>query len=148
MAYDIGIKTVSLDRFQVVQRKYFSRLTEPMMTIWESAVAFNTASHDALNNCECIEIYVNEKAKSIAIMPVPSKDKEAVQWIRGSKKYKYNRIECTMFARQIFKSWGLDPQYHYRTPGKLVQCDKKLMILFDFSHYEVWSGSKMVKENG
>lgn len=148
MAFDIGIKTVSLDGFQVVQRKYFSRLTEPIMTIWESAVAFNTASHDVLNNCEAIEIYVNEETRCFAIMPAPSKDKESVKWIRGSKKYKYNRIECTMFARQIFKSWGLEPGYHYRTSGKLVQCDKKLMILFDFSHCEVWSGSKMVKENG
>lgn len=148
MAFDIGIKTVSLDGFQVVQRKYFSRLTEPIMTIWESAVAFNAASHDALNNCEAIEIYVNEETRCFAIMPAPSKEKESIKWIRGSKKYKYNRIECTMFARQIFKLWGLDSQYHYRTIGKLVQCDKKLMILFDFSHYEVWSGSKMVKENG
>lgn len=148
MAFDIDIKTVSLEGFQVVQRKYFSRQIEPAMTIWETAVAFNTASHDVLNNCETIEIYVNEKAKSIAIMPVPSKDKEAVQWTRGGKKTKYNRIECTMFARQLFKSWKLDPQYHYRTPGKLVQCDKKLMILFDFSQHEVWSGSRLVKENG
>lgn len=148
MAFDIGIKTVSLDGFQVVQRKYFSRLTEPMMTIWESAVAFNTASHDVLNNCEAIEIYVNEETRCFAIMPAPSKDKESVKWIRGNKKYKHNRIECTMFARQIFKSWGLDPQYHYRTVGKLVQCDKKLMIIFDFSQHEVWSGSKLVKENG
>lgn len=148
MAFDIDIKKVSLDGFQVVQRKYFSRLTEPMMTIWESAVAFNTAAHDVFNNCEAIEIYVNEDARCFAIMPAPSKDKESVKWIRGSKKYKYNRIECTMFARQIFKSWGLDPQYHYRTSGKLVQCDKKLMILFNFSNYEVWSGSRLVKENG
>ena len=148
MAFDIGIKTVSLDGFQVVQRKYFSRQIEPAMTIWNTAVAFNTASHDALNNCETIEIYVNEKTKCVAIMPVPSKDKEAVQWTRGSKKTKYNRIECTMFARQLFKSWKLDPEYHYRTSGKLVQCDKKLMILFDFTQHEVWSGSRLVKENG
>lgn len=148
MAFDIAIKTVSLDGFQVVQRKYFSRLNEPMMTIWESAVAFNTAAHDILNNCEAIEIYVNEKDRCFAIIPSPSKDKESVQWVRGNEKYKHNRIECTLFARQIFKSWGFDPQYHYRTSGKLVQCGKKLMILFDFSHYEVWDGSKMVRENG
>ncbi len=148
MAFDVGIKTVSLDGFQIVQRKYFSRQIEPAMTIWDTAVAFNTASHDALNNCESIEIYVNEKEKCIAIMPVPSKDKDAVQWIRGGKKTKYNRIECTMFARQLFKSWKLDPKYHYRTPGKLVQCDNKLMILFDFSQHEVWSGSRLVKESG
>lgn len=138
MTFDFGIKTVSLDGFQVVQRKYFSRQTEPAMTIWNTAVAFNTASHDALNNCETIEIYVNEKTKCIAIMPAPSKNKEAVQWTkRGKTTKKYNRIECTMFARQLFKSWKLDPDYHYRTPGKLVQCDKKLIIIFDFSQYEV-----------
>lgn len=148
MEFDIGIKTISLEGFQVVQSKYFSRLTLPIMTLWESAIAFNIASHEAFNNCECIEIYVNEKAKNIAIMPTPSKEKEAVQWIKRDKKYRNNRIECTMFARQLFKAWKLDPRYHYRTPGKLVQCDKKLMILFDFSHYEVWSGGKMVKENG
>lgn len=148
MAFDIEIKTVSLDGFQVVQRKYFSRQVEPAMTIWETAVAFNTASHDALNNCEAIEIYINEKEKCIAIMPIPSNDKDAVPWTRDGKKTKCNRMECSMFARQLFKSWNLDPQYHYRALGKLVQCDKKLMLLFDFSHREVWSGGRMVKENG
>lgn len=148
MALDIDIKTVSLDGFQIVQSKYFSRFTEPVMTIWETAIAFNTASHDVLNNCETIEIHVNEGKRCFAIMPAPSKDKESVPWIKGSKKYKCNRIECAMFARQLFKSWGFEPGYHYRTTGKLVQCDKKLMILFDFSHYEVWNGGRMVKENG
>lgn len=148
MAYDFEIKTVSLDGFQVVQRKYFSRQIEPTMTIWKTAIAFNNAAHDALNNCETIEIHVNAKTKCIAIMPISSKDKEAVQWKRGGEKSKHNRIECAMFARHLFKLWGFDPEYHYRTPGKLVQCDKKLMLLFDFKMSEAWSGSKSVKGNG
>lgn len=94
MTFDFGIKTVSLDGFQVVQRKYFSCQTEPAMTIWNTAVAFNTASHDALNNCETIEIYVNEKTKCIAIMPAPSK---TVQWTKRGKTTKNitgSNVQC------------------------------------------------------
>ncbi|MCM1364332.1 MAG: hypothetical protein NC122_03945 [Faecalibacterium sp.] len=148
MAFDIDIKTVSLEGFQVVQRKYFCHQAEPTMTIWNTAIAFNAASHDALNNCESIEVRIKEKEKCIAIRPIPSKEREAVQWIRGYKNSKYNRIECTQFARQLFESWKLDSQYHYRTVGRLVQYDKKLALLFDFSQNEMRSGSKLIRVNG
>ena len=148
MAFDFDIENISLDGFQVVKSTYFGRQTDPAMTIWRSAIAFNTASHEALNNCETIELRVNEKAKSILIKPISSKDSEPIPWKKGKEKSKTNRLECSKFAKHLFDTWNLAPEFHYRTTGKLVQCDRKIMLLFDFSKHEVWSGSKLVKENG
>ena len=54
---------INLEGYQVVRSQYFSRATEPTMTLWNSAVGFSANTHEALNNCECIHIMVNEKDK-------------------------------------------------------------------------------------
>lgn len=149
MNFEKEIKNISLDGFQLVKCKYFSRQNEPVMSLFSTAISFNTAAHNALNRCEYVEIFLNEKKKSIIVMPASgSKNNEAVRWQSGKEKPKYTRIECSMFSKPIFESWGLVPKYHYKATGKLVQCDKKVMLLFDFNEREVWEGSKMVMENG
>lgn len=146
MNFENQIKNISLDGFQIVKSKYFSRQNEPVMSLFSSAIAFNIAAQNALNRCEFVEIYLNEKNKSIIIKPAAgSKENEAVRWRSGKEEPKYSRVECSMFAKPIFESWGLNPKYHYKATGRLVQCDKKVMLLFDFTDKEVWQGSKMVK---
>lgn len=149
MDFESEIKSISLDGFQLVNCKYFSRVSEPIMTLFQSAIAFNAASKEALNRCESIEILINEKSKSIIVRPaVNSKATEIIKWKRGSGKAQYCRIECSAFAKKIYGLWNLDKQYSYKTIGRLVQCDKKVMLLFDFSNREVWQGSKMINEKG
>lgn len=149
MDFESDIKSISLDGFQLVKSKYFSRMSEPVMSLFPTAISFSVAAHEALNRCESIEILVNEDKKSILVKPsMSSKDSEAVKWQRGKEKPKYSRIECSIFTKKLFSVWKLDNKYSYKTMGKIVQCDKKVMILFDFSEAEVWDGSKMVKENG
>ncbi len=146
MNFENQIKNISLDGFQIVKSKYFSRQNEPVMSLFSSAIAFNITAQNALNRCEFVEIYLNEKKKSIIIIPAAgSKENEAVRWRSGKEEPRYSRVECSMFAKPIFESWGLNPKYHYKATGKLVQCDKKVMLLFDFTDTEVWQGSKMVK---
>ena len=149
MNFDGIIKEITLDGFQVVKNKYFARQSEPVMSLFPSAVAFNAAAHNALHGCEYVEIYLNDKKKCIIVCPASgSGGNEAVRWQCGKEKVKYMRIECSMFTKPIFTAWKLDPKYHYKTTGRLVQCDKKVMLLFDFSDNEKWSGSMMVRENG
>ena len=147
MAFDFGIKNISLDGFRIVNSMYFTHQAEPSMTIWETAISFNAASHAAFNDCDAIEIYVNEKSRCILIKPALSKEPEAVQWKKG-KDGTYYKMECSAFARRLFDLWKLNTKYHYRAFGKTVQCEKKLMMLFDFSKNDALCGSKLVKENG
>ena len=137
---------ISLEGFQVVRSQYFSRMLEPAMTIWSTSIAFNTISFAALNNCDMVQILVHEKDKSIIVRPVNSKDPDAVNWKKNNTKY--SRLECSAFAKQLFEMWGLDANNRYRTMGKVVQCDKKVMLYFNFKNAESWKGTKLVKEHG
>ncbi len=148
MGFDNGIEKVSLDGFQVVKGNYFRRQNEPAMTLFKSAVSFNCSAYETLNRCETIEILVNEKKKCILIKPVSSKEGDAVRWVKGKEKLKLTRIECSAFAKQLFSLWKLKGEYRYRVMGRVVQCDSKIMMLFDFNEAEMWVGYKMVKENG
>lgn len=146
MDFESDIKNISLEGFQVVKSKFFSRPSEPVMSLFPSAISFNTAAHKALNGCEYIEVLLNEKKKSILVRPASgSADNESVRWQCGKGKPKYMRVECTAFTRPIFSVWKLNPKYHYKAVGKVVQCDKKVMLLFDFNDCETFEGLKMVK---
>ena len=74
-----------------------------------------------------------------------SKDPEAINWIRDMSHPKSTKLECSMFTKSLYEAWGWDEKLRYRTVGKLVKFERKLMILFDFSHPEVWEGMKLVK---
>ena len=108
MDFESEIRSISLDGFQLVNCKYFSRSSEPIMTLFSSAVSFNAASKEALNCCESVEILINEKSKSIIVRPaVNSKHSEAIKWKKPSGKAQYSRIECSMFSRKYIVHGGL-----------------------------------------
>ena len=46
MNFEGIIKEITLDGFQVVKNKYFARQSEPVMSLFPSAVAFNAAAND------------------------------------------------------------------------------------------------------
>ena len=143
-----GIASISLDGFQLVGSQLFSKQIEPSMTIWASAIGFNMASFTAMNKCEHINIYVNPAERKILIRPSLSKNPEAVKWVKNIEKPSAPHIECTKFTRPIYEEWGFPKENHYRAYGKLVQCDKKVMLMFDFAAAEVWQGQKMVHHYG
>jgi len=146
MQDDFSISEISLDGYQVVRGQYFSRVIEPACSLWYSSIAFNTATFSALNSCDSVSILVNANARCIIVKPVSSRDRDAVNWLRDKEKQKYQKIECSRFTRQIFDLWGWSNELHYRTNGRLVMVDKKLMMMFDFSKPELWRGLKMVSE--
>ena len=140
---EMVIRNISLEGFQVVSSQYFSRLLEPSMTLFNTAVSFSMSAVTALQNCETIQILVGEKDKSIIVSPCSSKEKDAISWTKGKKST--NRLECSGFTRQLFEAWQLDSKLRYRATGRLVKADNKVMLLFDFEHSEAWNGNKAVK---
>ena len=144
---DFVIGDISMDGFQIVQGRYFSRQLESALTLWRRAVSFNVPAYTALNNCESIQLLVHPDAKRIVIKPSLSKDQDAINWIKDPSNPKSTKLECSMFTKQLFETWGWDETLRYRAIGKLVKFDRKLMLLFDFRHPEIWEGMKLVKEN-
>lgn len=135
------IREISMDGFQVVSGDMFrniTRLTLPSITLWYSSISFSKASLVALNNCERIRMEVNPKTRCILLVPVTAKDKDAIRWIKTGKEIHPRKIDCLAFTSQLFDGWGWDQKRVYRTTGRIVSCDKKIMLLFDFSDPENW----------
>jgi hypothetical protein len=143
---EFNINEISLNGFQVVRGLYFSRQLEPSFTIWYSSVAFNMAAFSALHNCESISILINSDTRCVIIKPITSKDRDAINWLKPPDYQKHQKLECARFTHQLFDLWQWDKELHYRTNGRLVTSDKKLMLIFDFSRPEVWRGLKMVND--
>ena len=144
---DFVIGDVSLDGFQVVRGHYFSRASEPSLTVRPNSLTFNIAAYAALNNCEAVQVLVNRDSQRILVRPINSSEPDAVSWIKDLDSPKAKPIECSVFTRQLYEKWGWDPNRRYRANGKLVKYDKKLMILFDMTDPEIYEGLKMVKEH-
>lgn len=79
------------------------------------------------------------------IEPAISGSANAVRWKKGDKVVKYSKISCSTFTRQIYEDWGLDQNARYKAYGRIVQIDKKVMVLFEFETAEKWLGDKVVK---
>jgi len=146
---DAFMPQINLDGFQVVRGTYFTHQAPPSLTIWDKAISFNCVAYQMLNNCECIQIMYNDANRSILVCPAAQKDSDSVVWKRhNADPPKYRKIECANFSKPLLERWQLDLKYRYRATGRLVQADKKVMLLFDFRAAEVWDGKGLVKNYG
>ncbi len=135
------ILEIKTDGFQVVSADMFrplARTFTPALTIWPTSLSFSKAAVTALNNCERILIRINQSTKSILIAPVTEKDKDGIRWIKNVEDPKPKKLDCMAFTSQLYKTWDWDSNYVYRTSGKVVSADKKVMMLFDFTTAERW----------
>ncbi len=140
---DTLIHEIDLNGYQLVRSQYFQKQPEPVLTLFQTAIAFGQGVFQALNNCEAVHILLSNHDKQIVIRPVASNTPDAVIW-KKSAEPKYTKIECPRLTRTIYERWGLDKQRHYRTFGKTVQSDKKMLILFDFTDPVVYEGLKRI----
>ncbi len=135
------IMEISREGFQVVSaellRKAY-RLNVPTATIWPNSICFSKASLVALNNCERIRLEVNTAKRCLLVVPVTEKDRDNVRWVKSSKELATRKMECLAFTKQLYESWEWDSLLAYRTNGRLVSIDKKVMLLFDFNSPQSW----------
>lgn len=136
-----ALEEISREGFQVVSSEMFmhsNRQSSPACTLWYTSISFNKMAFTALNNCERVRLEVNPKTRCLLIIPVTAKDKDGVRWSKNIKEPVARRIECRAFTNQLYDTWGWKQDYVYRTPGKIVTSEKKVMLLFDFSAPENW----------
>lgn len=144
-----ALSEITMDGFQVVSGDMFShfpKTSEPSCTLWSWSISFSKSSIIALNCCEHILIRVNAKDKCILISPTTSNDKDKITWTKGIKDVQAKKIDCKQFASQLFSSWGLDEEYCYRSYGRIVTANNKIMLLFDFKKAESWKCRSKAKE--
>lgn len=135
------IEELNLDGFQVVRSEMFVHLPrkgDATCTIWPTKISFSKLCLIYLNKCEYIRLEVNPTNKCLLVVPVSSKDKDSIRWIKGQKDFTVRNMESRAFGGQLYHSWNLDPKYNYRAIGRLVMSNQKVMMLFDFSNAEVW----------
>jgi len=132
-----------MEGFKVVSAEMFSNsLTQrndaPMITLWVSHISFSKAAINALNNCERVLIKVNQEKRAILLIPVNVKDKDGIRWMKSGKSISGRRLECRPFMEQLYRSWNWDSDFVYRATGRIVVCEQKIMLYFDFSSPDSW----------
>ena len=140
-----NFEELSLDGFQIVRSDMFThvpRKGEPTCTIWPTRVAFNKFTLHALNSCEFVRIEVNPRNRCMIVVPVSSKEKDSIRWIKGRQDQQIRNLESKAFGEELYKNWGLDKDFNYRAIGRLVTANKKVILLFDFTGAENWRSSK------
>lgn len=144
------IEEMSLDGFQIVNANMFihiPRNSDPTCTIWPTRISFNKQTLEKLNFCEYVKIQVHPQAKGLLVLPVSSSDKNSIRWIKGTKEKVVRNMESKAFGEQLYQSWGLDPAYNYRTVGRLVSVNQKVMMFFDFRDPEMWKNKTQEGQN-
>lgn len=139
------IEEMTLDGFQIVSASMFHhppRKCEATCTIWPTRISFNKLTLEKLHYCDYIKIQVNPTTKCLLLSPVTSSDKDSIRWVKGEKEKFLRNLESKAFGEHLYQKWGLDADYNYRTVGRLVTVNQKVMILFDFNHPEVWKTTK------
>jgi hypothetical protein len=85
-----------------------------------------------LNSCENIILKVNKTTQGILIIPSNSREPESFKWL--SEKAKVPRqMTCPEFTDTLYRAWGWDFSKRYRSTGRIVTVDNKVMLLFNFS---------------
>ena len=128
------IQEIMLEGFQVVSGELFTgsfTLSDPRATLWNNSISFNKAALSALNGCERVRIEINPNTKGMLLIPVTKKDKDNVHWVKGVKTPTPRKIECKRFTSQLYKTWDFDPDYVYRTIGRIVTAESKVWKLSD-----------------
>ena len=137
--------SIDLEGFQVVKSEMFAhiqRVYQPSCTLWPTKICFNKQALQSLNYCETVQIRVNAAEMGMVVIPINSRDKDAVRWVKGQKETSTRTMEAKRFCEELYKTWQLDPQYNYRTPGRLVTAGDKIVLFFDFNRAEKWTSKQ------
>lgn len=135
------LEEINIEGFQVVRSDMFLHLprkVDAACSIWPTKIAFSKQCLVRLNNCEYVRLEINPTNKCLLLIPVTSKDKDSIRWVKGQKERTTRNMESRTFGKQLYQTWKLDSDFNYRATGKLVTVNEKIMMLFDFSHAESW----------
>lgn len=132
---------ISMDGFKVVSSDFFctvSRVSAPTITVWDGSIGFSKQDLLLLNSCENVLMQINAENKKILVVPMSSKDKDAIKWVKKTNPLEAKKFSCPKLTDNLYDAWNWDKDYIYRATGRLVTVQNKVMLYFDFSEPEKW----------
>ena len=143
-----NIEDISLKGFIVVKHEFFKQERTPAMTVFRRKVSFGKECQLALGKCQSVQMMINFDSRQIIVRPMSSSEEDTIVWYKEDLKNPFvGDFACTPLMARVFREWGLDPRYRYKTKGRIVKSDRKLMLMFDFNEADTYDGIKLVRRH-
>lgn len=139
------IDEIDLKDFMVVKKEFFAKEKIPSLTLGTTFISMNRDCHTLLERCEYVQFRVAMKQKGIIIAPISSSGESAVAWKGIGLKAQHIKLYCPQLSMQLYKEWGLNPEYQYKMRGELISPEKKIMLHFSLFDADVYDGIKKVE---
>ena len=108
------IDEIDLKDFMVVKKEFFAKEKIPSLTLGTTFISMNRDCHTLLERCEYVQFRVAMKQKGIIIAPISSSGESAVAWKGIGLKAQHIKLYCPQLSMQLYKEWGLNPEYQYK----------------------------------
>lgn len=143
-----NIEDISLKGFIVVKHEFFRQERTPAMAIFRRRITFGKECHLALGKCQSVQMMVNYDSRQIIVRPISSSEEDTLVWYKEDLKNPFvGDFACPLLTSKLFREWGFDQRYRYKTKGRIVKSDRKLMLIFDFNEADIYDGIKLVKRH-
>ena len=139
------IDEIDLKDFMVVKKEFFAKEKIPSLTLGTTFISMNRDCHTLLERCEYVQFRVAMKQKGIIIAPISSSGESAVAWKGIGLKAQHIKLYCPQLSMQLYKEWGLNPEYQYKMRGELISPEKKIILHFSLFDADVYDGIKKVE---
>jgi len=139
------VDEIDLKDFVVVKKEFFAKEKVPVLTLGTSFLSMNRDCHILLERCEYVQFRVAMEKKGIIIIPISSTGESAVAWKGSGANIYHTKLYCPQLTMQLYKEWGLKPEYQYRLRGELISPDRKIMLHFSLYDADVYDGIRKVE---
>ncbi len=141
------LENINLDGFKMVKSEMFKAERAPSMTIFKNEISFSREAHQCLQFCESIQLLINAEEMLVMVRSAPSTDENAIKWSNKLKESYIPRFTCPKLTQPLFSMWKWDMDYRYKVEGRLVKCEKKPVLIFDFRQARAYSGKEVQKQD-
>lgn len=143
---DIIDETFSYEGYQVVRGEFFAHTKEPAIIFNNYKVYVNTACINKLPEIEFVHILVNPAEKKLIVRPCNEEEKDSFCCRSNSMKRRPKQITCRIFFAKIMSLMNWNPDYRYKTIGKLVCTNTEKLFVFDLKTAETFK--RTTSKNG
>ena len=138
-----NIEEIDLSGFEIVNKTMFMpppRRYEATCTLGPSNIGFSKQCAKDLNECDHIRMDVNYNNRKLVISPTTANNPNGIPWVNRKRDGTYDmcKMESVRFFSALYKTWQLDVDLRYRSAGRIVAANGKIMLLFDFNTAESW----------
>lgn len=124
--------------YQVVRSEFFAHIKEPSITFNNCKFYVNAACVNKLPHINFVHILVNSAEKRLVVRPCKEEEKDSFCWCSNSVKRRPKQITCKIFFAKMMQLMDWNPDYRYKSIGKLIQTNSELLFVFDLKTAEIF----------